>query len=399
MAGTTKESYPLPEDPLLASVSSALHDSGHWGLIVDSRWNLVYATDELRETFGAGGNLAMFAIGEHLFGTEAARLWNEWILGPNSADLNRLYFRGLGPYVLTDTPGGKDELRQLVIPDFNDIVDELSPLDPPVLSFVAGGTGLMGVVDVALLATRIRGVDGRLAGTSVIIKPVAGMAAIGAMVAAFDIAHFERMQLVAIPGRRPAAILMADLEGSSQLARRMSTANYFALGRRLVRAADKCVVEAGGIVGRHVGDGVVAFFLAESTGSESAATRACIAAARELSSKVHEVAARSGLQAEDVVLRFGLHWGSTLYVGNITTRGRTEVTALGDEVNEAARIEACATGGRTLASKSLIERLNHNDAKSLEIEPDRMHYELLAELSTATEKARHDAPSIAVCEL
>ena len=26
-----------------------------------------------------------------------------------------------------------------------------------------------------------------------------------------------------------------------------------------------------------------------------------------------------------------------------------EVTALGDEVNEAARIEACATGGRALA--------------------------------------------------
>ena len=31
----------------------------------------------------------------------------------------------------------------------------------------------------------------------------------------------------------------------------------------------------------------------------------------------------------------GLHWGSTLYVGQIATSGRSEVTALGDEVNEA----------------------------------------------------------------
>ena len=45
---------------------------------------------------------------------------------------------------------------------------------------------------------------------------------------------------------------------------------------------------------------------------------------------------RSDVAPGDVVLRFGLHWGSTLYVGNISTRGRTEVTALGDEVNEAA---------------------------------------------------------------
>jgi class 3 adenylate cyclase len=49
------------------------------------------------------------------------------------------------------------------------------------------------------------------------------------------------------------------------------------------------------------------------------------------------------------VLRFGLHWGATLFVGQILTSGRSEVTALGDQVNEGARIEACATGGRALA--------------------------------------------------
>jgi class 3 adenylate cyclase len=50
------------------------------------------------------------------------------------------------------------------------------------------------------------------------------------------------------------------------------------MARRLVRTADRCVIAAGGLVGRHVGDGVVAFFLAETMGSESAAARACITA-------------------------------------------------------------------------------------------------------------------------
>ena len=159
------------------------------------------------------------------------------------------------------------------------------------------------------------------------------------------------------------------------------------------------MVDAGGLVGRHVGDGVVAFFLAMNAGSESAAARACISAARALRTAVAEVAARSDLRPDDVVLRFGLHWGSTLYVGQIATSGRSEVTALGDEVNEAARIEACATGGRALASKALMERLEADDAAALDLDPDRVTYTALGDLSTATEKARRDAPAVAVCEV
>jgi class 3 adenylate cyclase len=207
------------------------------------------------------------------------------------------------------------------------------------------------------------------------------------------------MRRVAKAGRRPAAILFADLEGSSSLSRRLSTASYFALGRRLVRAADKCVVEAGGLVGRHVGDGVVAFFLSETAGSDSAAARGCISAARTLRTALAGVAARSELEPEDVVLRFGLHWGSNLYVGNIPTAGRSEVTALGDEVNETARLEACVSGGRALASKDLIERLEPDDAAHLGLDPDRITYTPLADLAGATEKARRDAPTIPVCEV
>jgi class 3 adenylate cyclase len=214
-----------------------------------------------------------------------------------------------------------------------------------------------------------------------------------------DLRHFKQMDHVTRPGRRPAAILFADLESSSTLARRLSTASYFTLVRRLARAADGSVIDAGGLVGTHAGDGVVAFFLAETAGSESATGRACLTAARALADTIPAVAARCDLAPTDVVLRFGLHWGSNLYVGQIATNGRTEVTALGDQVNETARIEACASGGRTLASKDLMERLDPVDAAALGLDPDHATYNPLAALSTATEKARRDAPALAVCEV
>jgi class 3 adenylate cyclase len=225
------------------------------------------------------------------------------------------------------------------------------------------------------------------------------MSHLGVLAATADLAHLERMRFVERPGRRPVAILMADLEASSPLARRLSTAQYFAFSRRLVRGADRCIVDAGGIVGRHTGDGVVAFFLAETAGSESAAASACITAARILRGALAGIATRSGIPEPELSLRFGLHWGATLYMGRILTAGRSEVTGFGDEVNEAARIEACATGGRALASKALIERLTAHDAEALGLDTARMAYRPLAELDSATEKARRDASSIVVCEV
>jgi class 3 adenylate cyclase len=394
------EPYPLPKDPVLAEVAGALRDTGHWAWAVDDRWHIAYATDELRLGFGAGVELAPWALGAHIFGPEAMNMSLRWRFGSNTSELMRMLFAFLGGLVLADTPGGRDELRELVDPSLREMVDQLSPVDLAAVSGRGGGMAFAAIqVDIPVVAIRIRDAAGRLAGTAMISKPAAGMTTLGSMASMADLGHLERMQRVSRPARRPAAVLFADLEASSPLARRLSTASYFALGRRLVRAADQCVIDEGGLVGRHVGDGVVAFFLAESTGSESDAARSCIAATRALRTAIGDVAVRSELPPEDVVMRFGLHWGSTLYVGNINTAGRGEVTALGDEVNEAARIEACASGGRALASKELIERLEPEDAAALGLDPARITYTPLADLDTATEKARRDAPAIAVCDV
>lgn len=225
------------------------------------------------------------------------------------------------------------------------------------------------------------------------------MTTVGVAMSMADQGHLERSIRMARASRRQAAILFADLEHSSELARQMPTAGYFNLIRRLVRHADAAVIAAGGLVGRHVGDGVVAFFPVDTSPSESAAAGSCISAARAIKASLPEIAERSDLSLPDLDVRFGLHWGSKLYIGSLTTGGRSEITALGDEANEAARIEACATGGRTLASKDLIERLDRLDAAALNIDADHIKYERLDRLKTATEKARQDAPAIAVTEV
>jgi class 3 adenylate cyclase len=370
---------------------------------LDAEWRYVFETDELRSSFAdmGGGWPAPLPVGSHFFSTEAIRRFGATVGGPfyEGDDLRR-WFLQVGRFVLASTPGGRDALRAVVDPELVDLVDELQPEELPAVwshrpEWTTAGTDVTG----SAVWLRIEDRHGHLAGVCILPKPAAGMSHLARAVATADLAHLERMRVVERPDRRSAAILMADLEASSPLARRLSTAQFFTFSRRFVRAADRCIIDGGGIVGRHAGDGVIGYFLAELMGSESAAARACIGAARSLRDGLTNIAARSEISAGELSLRFGLHWGATLYMGRILTGGRSEVTALGDEMNEAARIEACATRGRVLASKSLIERLTGGDAEALGLDPVHTKYTPLVELATATDKARRDAPSIAICEV
>lgn len=393
------ETYPLPPDPALAALTAALNDAGHWAEVVDEHWNWVFITDDLRKSYGKPGTPAEFPLGTFYFGPEAEASRTRVVGGPSFREASRIQLAGYGAWALADLGGDREALRAAVDPWLADLVDDLPEDDGRDVRTVhqVGGSGTgLAAVDVPTFGIRVRRPDRSVAGTAIVMKPAAGMATLAALSIGGDLAHFERMYAVNSADRRPAAILFADLESSSPLSKRLPTASYFALARRLVRAADDAVIAAGGLVGRHVGDGTVAFFLAEHAGSESAAARGCIEAARALRASAADVAARSGLAPEDLTLRMGLHWGSTLYVGSVISAGRSEVTALGDEVNEAARIEACATGGRVLASKELVERLTADDAAALEIDLRAATYTPLGDLPTATEKARRDAPAIAV---
>ncbi len=393
---------PPPDDPALASVANALDVSGHWAEILDAQCRYVFMTENARWIYGAT-SLSPVPLGFHIYSGESVQMRMDYIGGHFPIEIARSGFLQSGPWLLAAVRGDRDELRAIIDPRLHDLVDLIDAPEelPSAFSYTFGGIygGTGEPVDIRNLVLTIRSADGTIAGYALVAKPAVGMATLARTTALGDLAHFERMGQVYAADRRPAAILFADVESSTPLSRRLPSAAYFQLSRHIARVADRAVIDAGGLVGRHVGDGVVAFFLAETMGSESVAARSCIEAARTIRAALGDVARESDLLDDDLRMRFGLHWGATLYVGQIVTSGRTEVTGLGDDVNEAARIEACATGARLLASKPLVERLTADDAAALDLDPDRLMYTALADLPGVTEKARRDAPAIAVCEV
>jgi class 3 adenylate cyclase len=388
----------LVVEPTLRAAFEALQRVEIAAVVWDVRWQVVGVTDEVRAIFGGGVERTEPPLGTHLFSHE----WVEFQLSrPGGATLEsqRDAFAAVAPALLASTRGGTDELRVLVDPRLHDLLCGIEPAWASLYWSTRFDVNFGArTVAVDAYVAPVHDPNGRWVGGTMITKPgIRG--AILSMLSLGDAALFERMAPLMRPARRPAAILFADLESSTALARRLSTQAYFALIRRLVVRADESVVRAGGIVGKHVGDGITAFFLAEHAGSESAAARACIEAARSMRNDAVTAAERTRLNPSDAVLRFGLHWGPGAYIGRLFTSGRTEVTALGDDVNEASRIEACATGGRALASKSLIERLDADDADALGLEPGSVTYTTLADVPRAPDKARRDAPAIAVADI
>jgi class 3 adenylate cyclase len=208
-----------------------------------------------------------------------------------------------------------------------------------------------------------------------------------------DRGMYERMHAVMQPARRSAGILFADLEASGELSRRLSSRAYFELVRNLTDLIDSEVIAHGGIVGKHAGDGASALFLVEQLGDSEADTAAAAIDAARL---IRDGGSRLGPPDVEVKVNVGVHWGATLTVGQVATGGRLEVTALGDEMNEAARIESVAKGGTALASKQVIERLGPENSAALGLEPDAMTYVTVESLEASSDKAKRDAGPISV---
>lgn len=387
-------------------------------MICDSEWKLVWVSPELRALMNEEDPVKL-GVGKHIVEALVGGPWGTTI----SPEAQVKTFMETWPLLIQDTPGGVDEVKAafkrglttnpegpLGFEDVSDealdaLFDQVEATTTPAVytdsfEFLQGDLPPTPINETNV---RIRDEDGRFLGTVVFYSP-ALPARVLSLVARGDEGMFQRMARLTAPGRKQAAVLFADLESSSSLSRRLPSAAYFRLIRALTTAVDRVVGGNRGIVGKHAGDGVTAFFLAEDLGDPSAAARAAISSAREISGLAKEVAGELaheiGLLDEELCkINVGVHWGGRLYMGQLVTGGRLEVTALGDAVNECARIEESAADGAILASKSLLEHLNNDDAAALDIDPDSVLYRTLAELPTASEKARRDASDLPVTPL
>jgi hypothetical protein len=247
-------------DSLLDAAREALDQAGLAAFVADRDGVVVGVTGDLLLIFGAGVERATVPLGSHSFSREWVS-FQERTPGGTTLASQREMFRALAPAVAADL-GGVERLRAVVDPRLHDLLEDVEPT--AAREFWSGRVEVNfgdRTTPIDLFTFRLRQDTGQPVGWVTITKP--GISAVVlAMLATGDAQLMERMLRILQPARRPAALLFADLESSSKLSRQLSSRDYFALIRRLTVRADRSVVRAGGIVGKHVGDGITAFFLA-----------------------------------------------------------------------------------------------------------------------------------------
>jgi class 3 adenylate cyclase len=384
-------------DRRLREIADELEATGWAFEITDAQWRLFHVSSELCELLYESDPDAI-GVGRHLLESRYGPAYKMVTQEHRTRWLERN-----GPYMLYDDPKMAERLGDVLPPAHVEAIEKLEPRRAPqrwVSEIEFDGREFTGRLHY--LGERLVDDHGDTFGYVLIYGPSLPASVLGLLTRG-DAQAFTRMAELAEPGRRQAAVLFADLEDSGALSRRLPSAVYFELIRELVTAIDDAVVARRGLIGKHTGDGVTAFFLADEHGSRSAASRAALEVAHEIARIAEAIATggRAGRLLEEGGWRFntGVHWGSTLYIGQIATGGRLEVAALGDEFNEALRIQQSARGGVTLASKALLERLDPEDAEAIGLAPHRMTYTTVADLPHASEKALRDAGTIAITQL
>lgn len=387
-------------DPRLKHTIDELEKTRWAALVTDPEYRLVWVSSEMKVLLGEQDEEKL-GYGKHMIEVFLMDTWASMVTA--ESQLNA-FFNHL-PFVIRETPGGRERIKEMVGAELAPYIDDMEPKELPPLR-----VDEMEYLQPGFPATSVRFVafslwsnDGERLG-QVELYGSALPARILALVARGDEGMFERMGDLVEPGRHGAAVLFADIQDSGVLSRRLPSAAYFSLIRAIISAIDDVVTSHQGIVGKHAGDGASAFFLADHLGSSSAAARAAIETARGISevagTAAKEIADQTGLvDPAEIMVNVGAHWGGQLYMGQLVTGGRLEVTALGDQVNECARIQGTARDGTALASKNLLEHLDQGDADALGLDPDGVVYRSLGEIPTASEKAKRDAGTIPVTNL
>jgi adenylate cyclase len=143
----------------------------------------------------------------------------------------------------------------------------------------------------------------------------------------------------------PLSMLFADIRGSTHLAEALGTTQFSALIARFYDVVTDELIRANALIDRLIGDEVVALFVPVLTGEKHA--EAALQAARGIMK-----ATGHGTGTEPwVPVGIGIHTGNA-FVGAVGTAGVSDITALGDDVNLAARLASAASTGEIIITES-----------------------------------------------
>ena len=378
--------------PHLAEWARHIQRNDWAGMVLDDEMRLAWVSRALKSF--AGTTDEEVGLGLHIAEAFLSDVWLATVHPESQAAL----FLDLAPFLVTDFRNRGRDAGDIVPDQLAPLLDQIEPAEIPYVwsnSFLYRAPGNEGLPHYRVNACFVRVNDDSGKGLGWIVLFYMDVPPdLVALLARGDQAMYQRMANLVEPGPRQAAVLFCDLHRSGRLSRQLPSATYFRLVRELWSGIDQAVAEHTGIIGKHAGDGASAFFLVSDLGSASKAVAAAIRAGR----RIHEISERV---FEDVLdspclMKVGIHWGSNLYMGQLVPGGRLDVTALGDEVNEAARLQETAGPHETLVSKQLLEQLTAEDAASVGLDLEKVVYATLRERPSASEKAIKDAGGLAV---
>jgi adenylate cyclase len=141
-------------------------------------------------------------------------------------------------------------------------------------------------------------------------------------------------------------VLFADVRGSTELAERMSPAEFGQVIRRFYAAATKALIDHGGMIEKLIGDEVTAFFVTGLSGPDHA--RLGVDAAQA----ILRITGHAEPGGPWVPVGVGVHTGQA-YIGAVQVdNGAADVVVLGDAANTGARLASLAGPGEVLVSEA-----------------------------------------------
>lgn len=150
--------------------------------------------------------------------------------------------------------------------------------------------------------------------------------------------------------RRQVTVLFADMADYTPTAERLGEEATYALMRLIIGDMSRSVQAHEGTVQNLTGDGLMALFGAPVAIEDAPlkACRAALAIQERLRDQENAIDAEHGVRPK---IRIGIHTGP-LVVGKIGDGEKAEITALGDTVNLASRLESEAAPGGILLSEA-----------------------------------------------
>lgn len=140
------------------------------------------------------------------------------------------------------------------------------------------------------------------------------------------------------------SMLFADVRGSTALSEKMSPSEFSRLINRFYTQSTKVITEEDGLVEKLAGDAVAAFWGAGFAGPDY--VRRTLNVAQNLS--------RVMLQQE-IPVGIGVHSGVAYFGAFGTPDGLVDISAIGDEVNTAARLASKAAAGEIIVSEQALQ--------------------------------------------